>query len=78
MAIKMNKEIWYSAPGLILIAVILFLVLSVLGHLFGATYFAMAALTVGFLILLIVYLCLHIFEAKLLKKIRKRLTKNED
>jgi pilus assembly protein TadC len=74
----MNKEIWYSTPGLILIAVILFLVLSVLSHLFGATYFTMATITVGFLLLLILYLCLHIFEAKLLKKIRKRLTKNGD
>jgi pilus assembly protein TadC len=74
----MNKEIWYSTPGLILIAVLLFLVLSVLGHLFGATYFTMATITVGFLLLLILYLCLHIFEAKLLKKIRKRLTKNGD
>jgi hypothetical protein len=74
----MNKEIWHSTPGLVLIGVILFLILMVLGRLFGATYFAMASITVGFLILLIVYLCLHIFEAKILKKIRKSITKHED
>jgi hypothetical protein len=74
----MNKEIWFSIPGLVLIAAILFLAVTVLGRLFGASYFALASITVGFLILLTIYLVLHIFEAKILKKIRKSITKDED
>jgi hypothetical protein len=74
----MNKEIWHSTPGLVLVGVILSLIIMVLGRLFGATYFAMASITVVFLILLTIYLVLHIFEAKILKKIRKSITKHED
>jgi O-antigen/teichoic acid export membrane protein len=76
--VMMNKEIWFSPTGLILIAVLLFLVLSVLSHLLGATYFTVAAITVGFLILLIIYLVIRIFEPNLLEKIRKSISKNDE
>lgn len=61
-----------------MLAMILFLISMLLGRLFGASFFAMASITLSFLILLIVYLCLHIFEANILKKVRNCLTKNDD
>ena len=60
------------------VALILVLISMLLDKLFGASYFTMASITLGFLILLTIYLCLHIFEAKILKKIRKSITKHDD
>ncbi len=81
MIIEMNKDFWRftcSTPGLILIAVVLVLVSLTLDKVFGASYFTMASITMGFLILLIVFLCVQLFEAKFLRKIRKSITENED
>jgi|GEM_PF-1063659 uncharacterized membrane protein YciS (DUF1049 family) len=77
MSKKFSKFLW-SAPGIIMLAMILFLISMLLGRLFGASFFVISSITAGFLICLIIYLCLHIFESKLLKKIRKCLTKTED
>jgi len=77
----MNKDFWKficSTPGLACIAIVLFLVSLLLDKLFGASYFTMATITVGFLIFLSFYLCMNLFESKLLKKIRKSIGKNED
>jgi len=78
---KMNKDFWKficSTPGLVLIAIVLFLVSLLLDKLFGASYFTMATLTVCFLIFLSFYLCMNLFDSKLLRKIRKRLGNHED
>ncbi len=81
MKIKMDKDFWKflcSMPGLVLIAIVLFLVSLLLDKLFGASYSTMATLTVVFLIFLSFYLCMNLFESKLLKKIRKSIAKHED
>jgi hypothetical protein len=75
-----NKSVKFlcSAPGIVMLGIILWLIFIILGRMFGASYFAMASLTLIFLILLIIYLVLHLFEKKLLKKIRKCFTENDD
>ncbi len=81
MTITMDKDFWKflcSMPGLVLIAIVLFLVSLLLDKLFGASYFTMATLTVVFLIFLSFYLSMNLFESKLLKKIRKSIGKHEN
>ena len=81
MTIKMDKDFWKflcSMPGLVLIAIVLFLVSLLFDKLFGASYFTMATITVVFLIFLSFYLSMNLFESKLLKKIRKSIGKHEN
>ncbi len=81
MTVKMNREFWRftcSTPGLILIAVVLVLVSLTLDKVFGASYFTMVSIVTCFLVLLIIFLCVQLFEAKLIKKIRKSITENDD
>ena len=74
MAVNSKYKFLCSAPGLVLIGVILLLISIILGKFFGASYFAMASLTLIFLIMLIIYLVMHLFEKKLMNKIRKCIT----
>lgn len=67
-----------SAPGMVFVGVILLLGSIIFGKVCGVSYFAMATLTLIFLLVLITYLCLHLFEEKLLKKFRKFMTENDN
>ena len=78
MAASNQYKFLCSAPGMVLVGVILLLISIILGRLFGASYFAMATLTLCFLITLIIYLVLQLFEEKLLKKFRKFMTENDN
>jgi hypothetical protein len=78
MAASSKYKFMCSAPGMVLMALILLLMSIILGKLFGASYFAMATLTLIFLFLLIIYLVMHLFEKKLMKKIQKCFTEPDD
>ena len=77
MAASSKYKFLCSAPGMVFIGIILLLISIILGKFFGASYFAMASLTLIFLILLIIYLVMHLFEKKLMKKIRKCFTETD-
>jgi len=72
------RKFLLSPSGIVVLGVILLLFLLLIGKLFGASFFFMASITLGFLILLIVYLILHLFEGHVLQRFRKSLTKSED
>ena len=78
MAASNQFKFLCSAPGMVFVGVILLLISIILGRLFGASYFAMATLTLCFLITLIIYLVLQLFEEKLLKRFRKFMTENDN
>lgn len=72
---RMNP--FLSAPGIILSALAIVGLIWIAGKLFGVSFALIGSLVIGFLILLISYLVMHLLNEPLLERIRRFLNQLE-